>query len=557
MRISKIFYILIFAIITNSCGLEKMATKYETVGITTTPPILETHGGKINLSLKISFPQKYFAKKATIILTPVLVYKGGETAFKTITVQGEEASGGESTIFKAQGGDVSYEDHINYNPNMMNANLELRTIAKIKDKEKIFSPKTIAKGVIATSTRVENNEKLANNNHRYEHETILKETATIYFLVNQAKIRMTEKSDADIKKIKEFVKKGYKTHSIEIKSFASPEGNVSTNNDVSDNRMKSTVKYTKQFLRSLKVDGAANNDLYKETSVGEDWKGFKSLITKSNIKDKQRINRIVNSISDVNQREQQIRELAEIYTAIEDNVLPQLRKATIVIRSYEPKKTDQEISSLATTSPELLNVEELLFAATLTDDQETKRNIYNNVVKLYNDWRGYNNIACIYLSNGDLENANTYLDKAIEIGVPQNGMNNISTNRGIIASRKGKITLAQELFNKATPNQHNQAILDIRKGEYAKAARFFKNRKSHNAALAQLLNGKNNKKCNEATASCHYLNAIISIRSAKNNDAINNLKKAIAIDPSYKTEAAIDLEFITLRKEEIFINLTK
>ena len=358
---------------------------------------------------------------------------------------------------------------------------------KIKDKNKILGPKKIANGVITTSTRVQNNEDLANNNHGYEHETILEEAATIYFLVNQSNIRTTEKSKDDVNKLKEFAKNNYKTHSIEIISYASPEGSVDANDNVSENRMKSTRKYTKRLLRSLKVDGANNDELYTETSVGEDWKGFEKLIKNSKIKDKRRINNIVNSIQDVDVREQQIRDLAETYDAIENDVLPQLRKATIVIRSYQPKKTDEEIATLSTTSPEELDVNELLFSATLTDDQAIKENIYNKAVELYDDWRGYNNIACIHIADNDLNTAMNFLNKATSIA----GENSdISANKGIIAARLGNLTKAQVLFDKANTTERNQAILDIRKGEYERAARFFKNSTTHNGVLAQIMNGK-------------------------------------------------------------------
>ena len=189
---------MIAAAIFSSCGLENMAAKYETVSLTTTPTILETHGGEIALSLDAAFPEKYFAKKATIDFTPVLVYNGGETAFKTITIQGEEATGGKKTIFNATGGNFTYQDAIPYSNQMMSSVLELRAVAKIKDKEKVLGPINIANGVIATSKRVQNTEDLANNNHGYEHETILEETATIYFLVNQSNIRPTEKSNEEI-----------------------------------------------------------------------------------------------------------------------------------------------------------------------------------------------------------------------------------------------------------------------------------------------------------------------------------------------------------------------
>ena len=553
MGISKIFYILALGALMSGCGLNKMAAKYETVIYTVTPSILQTHGGNVSLNLEATFAENYFAKKATVDFTPVLVYANGETAFKTITIQGEEATGGEATIFNTTGGDFSYQDAIKYSPDMINSTLELRATAKLKDQEKVLGPINIANGVIATSTRVLDNEELANNNHGYEHETILEETATIYFLVNKANIRTTEKSDGDIKKLTAFAKNGYKTHSIEIKSYASPEGSVNMNDNVSDNRMKSTVNYTKKLLRSLKVDGARNTELYTETSIGEDWAGFESLVQMSDIKDKRRINKIVNSVEDLELREQQIRDLAEIYDALEGDILPQLRKAIIIISSFEPKRTDEEIAILSTTTPEVLDVKELLFSATLTDDDTVKEGIYNKAVELHNDWRGYNNIACMHIANGDLNTAMVYLNKATSISSEHS---DISTNKGIVAARIGELANAQVLFSKANTSDYNQATLNIRQGEYKKAARFFKNGKSHNAVLAQILNGKNST-CNEETAACHYLNAIASARSGKNDAVISNLTNAISANVNYKAEAIIDLEFVNLRANEAFIALTK
>jgi tetratricopeptide (TPR) repeat protein len=530
-----------------------MSSKYETVSYTVTPSPLETHGGKIALNLTGAFAENYFAKKATIDFTPVLIYANGETTFKTITIQGEEAAGGEATIFYSTGGDFKYQDAIKYNSDMMSSTLELRATAKLKDKEKVLGPKTIANGVLATATRILDNEEIANNNHGYEHETILEETATIYFLVNQSNIRTTEKSDADIKKLKDFARKGYATHSIEIKSFASPEGSVNTNDNVSDDRMKSTVGYTKTLLRSLKVDGARNNDLYTETSLGEDWAGFESLVQSSDIKDKRRINNIVNAVEDVEVREQQIRDLAEIYDALENDILPQLRKAVIIIRSFEPKRTDQEIKDLI-FNPKELDVKELLFAATLTNEEDLKLGIYNKAVELHNDWRGYNNIACMYLADGNLSEAMVYLEKAEALGGDQS---DILINKGIVAARRGQLAKAQKLFDQGNASELNQATLDVRQGEYEKAARFFKNGKSHNAVLAQLMNGQNNINCTDGTAACHYLNAIAAARSGNNDAAISNLTNAITANSNYKTEAAIDLEFVSLRANEAFMALTK
>jgi len=566
MRIAKSLTLSVLILFSSSCGLTNMANKYDTVIYKTNPTVLETHAGQISLNIEGEFPPKYFAKKATIEITPVLVYNNGEKEFKKIILQGEEASGGEKTIFYENGGKFSYNDLINYEENMMSSNLEIRATAKMKSplrsstksdpETKDLASIKIASGVIATSTRVAENEELANNNHEYEHETILEERATIYFLVNQSNIRPTETSDKDIKMLKEFASKGYKTHSIEIISYASPEGSVNTNDNVSKNRMQSTLRYTKKLLRTTNMDGVDNTDLYTETSVGEDWEGFESIVKKSQIRDKRTINRIVNSVEDLELREKQIRDLTEIYDALKDDVLPQLRKATVIIRSYEPKKSDEEIAILSKDNPASLTVNELLFSATLTDQKDEKRKIYNSVIKIHNDWRGYNNIACLDIQEKNLDIALEKLEKAEKQGGMQS---DILTNKGIIAARSGKIEQAQKLFNQANTSDMNQAILDVRQGEYKKAARFFKNKDSYNAYLSRILNKDKDSRpeCSENNGACYYLRSIDAARSNDEELVILNLRKAISFNIKYKEEAAKDLEFINYRSSDKFLTLTK
>jgi len=551
MSISKISILASILLFMSSCGLSTMSSKYETVNINVTPSTLQVHGDKVGLTIDANFPEKYFAKNATIDFTPVLVFDGGEAEFKTITVQGESAIGGEATIFYANGGSFSYQDKINYSDEMLNSELELRATGKSKDKEAVFPAKKIASGVLATSKRIENTENILDANSEYEYETILEETATIYFLVNASNIRSTEKSNSDLEKLEEFAKLGNKTHSIEVKSFASPEGSVNLNDNVSDKRAASTLKYAKRLLKKVKLDGASNNELYVEKSEGEDWEGFNELMRKSEIKDKRRITKIVNSVEDLELRERAIRDMAEIYDAIEKNVLPQLRKAQITVRSYQPKKSDSTISVLANSSPNELSLKELLHAASLSTEEKNKIDIYNKAVQIHNNWKGLNNIATIHLNNNDLDKAYQHLSKAEKLSKESDEIKN---NLGVVAAWKGQYTKAQNYFNKCKSSEENQALLSIRKGDYKKASRYFKNKKSHNAALAKILNG-NNSLCNEKTAACDYLNAISSARSGNSNLVIKYLKSAIDLDSKYKNEASMDLEFIKFEENTDFQNL--
>ena len=131
---TKAVSILFFGVLISGCGLTKMTSKYDTVVYTVTPPILQVHGGKVAVKIDGTIPAKYFHKNATVDFTPVLKSENSESTFKTITLQGEEASGGQTTISYNSGGGFTYEDEINYTKNMLVSGLEIKAVAKLKDK---------------------------------------------------------------------------------------------------------------------------------------------------------------------------------------------------------------------------------------------------------------------------------------------------------------------------------------------------------------------------------------------------------------------------------------
>ena len=76
-------------LLTNCGGVSKMVDGANLVKYTVTPDPLETHGGKIALSIDVNYPEKYFHKKAIVTAIPYLEYEGGKTDLKTETLQGE------------------------------------------------------------------------------------------------------------------------------------------------------------------------------------------------------------------------------------------------------------------------------------------------------------------------------------------------------------------------------------------------------------------------------------------------------------------------------------
>ena len=552
----KILKLISLAILLNGCGLHYMSSNYHKVNYDQTPSVLQTKGEMISINLKGTFPEKYFAKKATVEITPVIISENGEeTKLKSIILQGEQATGGDETIFFESVGSFVYSDKIKYTDDMKSSSLELRALAVIEDENKVLGPVTIAKGVISTSMKVANKEIIAIAHHGYEEETILSETATIYFLVNKSNIRTTEKSGADVKKLQDFIKLGYKTESFVVKSSASPEGKEKINTELSDDRQNNTIKYAKSLLKKLKADGANNNDNYKKSSAGADWTGFNNLVENSSIDEK---NTILNLI-DKKQRSQKergelLQDMAEVYDALEKDVLQFLRKSEITINSYQPKKTRSEILSLSLEDPSKLTVEELLYSATLEENKENRLVIYNTAIKLHNDWRAYNNLAAYYLSNNDANTAVNFLDLAYENGGSDAPA--VLTNLGIVASWNGALSTAQDLFDRAKTNSINQGILDIRQGNYSSAVELL-TENSYNSVLANILNGNYNITCNENTAECYYLNAIAGARSGNESLLFKNLEKAIGLSSSYKLEALNDLEFEDYKSNEQFLSIIK
>lgn len=538
----------------SSCGLETMVSKFNTVDFQVKPTQVEVHGGKIAIELEVTIPEKYFAKNASADFRAMLsdgVDSENKHYFKSITIQGEKISADGITIGYVTGGKFDYTAEIDYDESMFAYGLYATAKATINDNSKELGAIKIADGVMATATRVQDNETAKVSAHNYEKETILEKSATIYFTVNQSNVRYSQKSSSEIKELKEFAKLGYKTKNIEISSFASPEGTLDINDKVSDNRSKSTFNYAKSLMRKIKIDGYNNNDMYLNTSVGEDWNGFNNLVQSSKMKDKSKVLNVVRNQKDPQKREEAIRDMSEIYDAIENDVLPKLRKATITIRSYQPKKSDAEIAELAIADPSKLDIKELLYAAQSNTDNSVKTTLYNMINTLFPaDYRANNNLASMAIEANDISSAKQYLDKANSISPNQE---DILENYGIIAARENDLQKATTFYNQSNANDLNKGILNIKTGNYSSAASQLIG-DGFNAVLARTMNGDNSKLTSDKSAHGNYLNAVVSARKGNKAETLNYLKKAITND-QLKSQAKQDIEFKAYQADSEFLGL--
>ncbi len=555
-------FLVLAAILTfSSCSnkLKPWAEDY----VKAEPQPMEAIGGKVPVTINATIPAKWFNKKATVTITPVIRYAGGEAWGTSYTYQGEKVQGNNQVIPYKEGGNITMKSSFTYKPEMKKSELYLTFDAKVKNKVVKLPDLKIGEGVIATSALADAataNPAIAAD----KFQRIIKEAhdANIMFLIQQANLRSEELKKGEISDWKDLVKNADEAPNqnvaIEIQAYASPDGGVELNTGLAERREGNTSKYLAKELKKMEVDAPVDAKY-----TAQDWEGFQELVSKSNLQDKDLVLRVLSMYKDPEQREKEIKNISSVYSSLAEEILPQLRRSRLIANIEIIGKSDDEITALAKSNPSQLNVEEILYAATLTNDNAEKTRIYNEAAKLYpNDYRTWNNIGMMAFRAGDLAKAEEMFNKANSIkNNPEANM-----NLGLIALTKGDQAKAQQYFGTASgvaELSEALGVLYLEQGEYAKAANSFGAVKSNNAALAQLLTKDYNKASQTLNAvpnpdaTTSYLKAIVAARTNDSNGVISNLKDAIAKDSNMKKEAAIDLEFAKYATNSDFVSLTK
>ena len=154
-------------------------------------------------------------------------------------------------------------------------------------------------------------------------------------------------------------------------------------------------------LKKAKIDAPVDAKY-----TAQDWEGFQELVSKSNIQDKELILRVLSMYQDPAQREQEIKNISSVYKNLADDILPQLRRSRLTLNYEIIGKSDEEITKLASSNPSELNIEELLYAATLTNDPAKQEAIYTQATKQFpNDYRAYNNLGKLAYQAGNVDKA--------------------------------------------------------------------------------------------------------------------------------------------------------
>jgi tetratricopeptide (TPR) repeat protein len=565
-KLNYLTFTVIAAFILSGCaGLTKMRDNSSTVGYQVKPNPLETHAGQVKLTIDTKFPEKYFNKKAVVMATPVLKYEGGETEFQSTTLQGEKVEANNKVIPYA-GGSYTYNGVIDYKPEMMKSALSVKFSARIKEGDPVeFESMKVADGVIATPTLVMVNPQTVIMKDNFKRIIPESYTADIHYLINKSDVRRSELKSDEIKNFENDIVTADTAPSKEIKgakisAYASPDGPVELNTKLSAARETSAEKYFKKALKDKKITAAEMEGFLSTMSTPEDWEGFKTLMEKSDIQDKDLILRVLSMYSDPVVREKEIKNISKAYAEIAEEVLPQLRRSVMTVDVDVIGKSDDELLKLALSDPKALNLEEILYGATLTNKPEEKAAIYKAASENFpNCVRAKNNLGTVYLQMGEVAEAKAALEAAKSL----KEVEVVKANLGALALKEGNLQAAEELLTGSMGAgdavSYNLGIIKIKQGDYAAAVNYFGNKASFNAALAQLLNGSNDKAMatlNELgdvkDAWVYYLKAVASARGGNEDGVLNNLRMAASLDAKIKAYAQKDAEFLKYADTDAF-----
>ncbi len=552
-RIHIIGSVALAAMLVSCAGLNKMKKNAPTVQYTVTPTVLETHAGKVDLDVKAQVPAKFWHKKASAEITPVLVYEGGETVYPSIKIQGESVQGNDKVIPYATGGPYSYTNTVPFNDKMRVSNLVIRMTATKGAQTVTFDDYKIAEGVIATSTLVADQGAMAGlGKDNFQRIVSESQAAEILYLIQQAEVRQGQLNKEDVKALNDYIKgikdaenKNFKD--VTVSAYASPDGATDLNTKLADNREKTASKYVASQLKKSKVDGGEG--LLKGKTTAEDWEGFKKAMEASKIQDKELILRVLSMYSDPEVREKEIKNMAATFKVIAEEILPPLRRSVVTVNAELVGKSDAELKEISVSNPSSLNLEELLYAATLTEDIDTQLAIYKEAASKYSDWRAVNNVGVALYAKGDVAGAKSQFEKAASIKADPIVENNL----GVVALVNKDYAKAEEHFGKAAGTgaelDNNLGIVSIHKGDYAAAIRYFGNSTSCNAALAKILAGQNDAALSTLNANTkevglkYYLKAVVGANKSENDLMFENLRKAVSLDAKWKGYAKTDMVF--------------
>ena len=573
MKLSMVLAVAALAFTSCNC-FKKMAKNRDDVQLTVAPEILTLNNGIVAADINVTFPVKYFNAKAVVKVTPVIVFEGGEVAGTAHFYQGSKVDDNYTVVDKKNGGNVTMHVEFPYDPRMDECALQLRAEIRCPGgKCKEFTLVNLNTGAIPTKEQaavLAGNDEAAKaalakefgltvayglntlqkdlkysdlmapmaNNYKKVH-TVVDKTDLLYAINSSVVTKKNEKKanlDAFKADVDAKLQNDRATQNIAVKGYASPDGPEKFNDKLSKARSESGHKVIAKLLKDsgLDIDAAA---------YGEDWDGFKELVEKSNIKDKNLILQVLSLYNSPAERESEIKNMSAVFNELKEEILPELRRSQIVNTTDLQGKTDAEIMAAYRNGGEL-TVEEYLFAAQeLTDCPKEQVAILTAASKKYNDARVYNNLGVAQTKVGDKAAALKSFEKAAKMDSSK------ELNKNLLLANLANNNTAEAKKYAAAADAQAKAAMAAAEGDYKTAAR---NLEGYNAAIALVqsndLAGAKKAIAKDNSADADYLRAVIAVKEGDMKSAEAQLKSATSKNPELAKKAAKDVNLKALKK---------
>ena len=550
MQMNNIFKILILgASVAVAAGCSQSRAEQmklaEKLKIDCVPEVLTLVGDQIPVDLTVTCPDGYFHPKALLEVTPVLVYASGEEQKGPVfTYQGEKVLDNFKVVPKS-GGSVREHFAFDYEEGVEQAWLELRGVASYNGRQIAIPAIKVADGTIVTQLLSDAHGTYSYKKDNYQ-EVIHEQTeGQVMYDYNSSTIKGSELRSRSIKELQVALEEitadpRYTVKGTSVVAYASPEGGQAYNAKLSDQRAASAQKAWS------KVTGGETPDNLEVRSVGQDWEGFREAIANSDLEDRDLILRVLSMYSDPAVRESEIKNMSAVYTEINKNVFPELRRARFITEVDYQNFSDEELVELSQKAVDVLDEEGLLRVASISDDPARKAEIYDMAAKKYSSDRALFNLAALALDDERPDAASRYLS---DIAKPDADVLNA---RGVAELQRGDRKAAADLFRKAgTPEaKANLGLLDLLDGKYDAAASELKDAEGLNGALASLLAGRPDEAASRISgdsARAEYLRAVIAARKGDAAGVRSHLENVQAKDSRLYEQSRKDAEFAKFR----------
>lgn len=542
----RLLYIAAAVLALASCSKKtaaSLADAAKDVTATCTPEVLTVVNDTVRAQISVTYPAGYFTKESQIVVSPYVVYQGGEMALPPFRYQGEAVKDNNKVV-PSTGGTVRETIVFRFVKGMEKCRLELRSSAFLGDRMAQVPVVKVADGCVNLVRWADTKGVYAYKSDNYQPTVTTTAEGQILYDVNSSEVKGSQLSGSSIKGLQSAIAEGNESERVTVKgtriiSYASPEGGEELNDKLSAERSAAAEKAWKQIGKGAQAGST------EVQSVGQDWEGFKEAIEASNLEDKDLILRVLSMYSDPAVRESEIKNLSQVYTEIKDQVFPELRRSRFITELEYQNYSEADLQRLlARKRLYLLDEEALLRLASLTDSLDLKQTLYRAAADRMGSQRGLYNLGVTLLEKGSPAAAEVYFNQ-----LKDQSDKDLLNVRGVIAMDKGDFAGAVSFFEKSGTREavENLGLVNLLKGDYAAAGKYLDGAGNRNEAIADIYGGRYDKAVRvlEGYDCVHsyYLRAVASARKGDAAGVSRYLDAAAKLDPGIRAAAAKDIEF--------------